>query len=201
MVEMIVKILGRCVSESIGPKSHTLNNPHCDMNLHNAKMGKNVSNADYCHNYRRSNVVHLSTVKPHQVYRPAPTKRGVSQFFAFRLHPSYVGRKIYKDVPQRNIRKPKKKSRSNGSELGFTMLGISEFADQMGVCTNTVRNWIAEGKLHEGTHYLHVGRIYRFPWSTEHIEKLMSALTPLRPPSRPAMKSQRPNRGRLKLRA
>jgi hypothetical protein len=53
----------------------------------------------------------------------------------------------------------------------------------------------------EGVHYLHIGNVYRFPWSREHIDKLMSSLTPEPPPSRPKLQSRRGNRGHLVFKA
>lgn len=84
---------------------------------------------------------------------------------------------------------------------GFEMLGLEEFARRMSICPNTVRNWIKRGKLVEGIHFMHVDTIYRFPWSMEHIDKLMRSLTPEPPPSRPKLQSRRGNRGHLKFRA
>lgn len=94
-------------------------------------------------------------------------------------------------------------SLANSIESGheFAMLGIGEFAIRMGVCSNTVRNWINDGKLVEGVHYLHIRRVYRFPWSREFVEKLMHTLAPSQPPARPVLRSHRINSPRLKFRA
>ena len=85
-------------------------------------------------------------------------------------------------------------------DTSFEMLGLVEFASRMSVCPNTIRNWILNGKLTEGVHYLHVGNVYRFPWSTEFVEKLMRSLAPESAPHRPRMQSRRGNRGRLHYR-
>ena len=79
------------------------------------------------------------------------------------------------------------------------MIGLLEFSRRMGVCANTIRNWIEIGKISAGEHYLHVGNVYRFPWSIEFVEKLMKHLTPKPVPRRPRLKSRTGNQVRLKL--
>lgn len=81
------------------------------------------------------------------------------------------------------------------------MIGLGLFAQKMGVCSNTVRYWIVEGKLVKGVHYFHIGRIYRFPWGPDYITSLLKSLSPALPPSRPRLQSRKGNRNRLKLRA
>lgn len=53
------------------------------------------------------------------------------------------------------------------------MVSLAEFARRMGVCPNTVRSWIAAGKLLEGVHFLRAGRVIRFPWGQEYMDRLM----------------------------
>jgi hypothetical protein len=144
---------------------------------------------------------HSSSSRQPNIYRPAVTTRFISPSRVYQLHPDYLHNR--QSGGSNSKKKPGIKNRTNKNSLrhDFEMIGISEFASRMSVCTNTVRNWIAEEKLTKGIHYMHSGRIFRFPWSQQHIENLMRALTSERPPTRPPMKSQRSNRGRLKLRA
>jgi hypothetical protein len=81
------------------------------------------------------------------------------------------------------------------------MISLTGFAKQMNVCVNTVRSWIANGKLEEGKHFSHIGNIYRFPWSDSYVEKLMQSLAPHPAKPRPLMKSRQKNRTHIKLRA
>lgn len=87
------------------------------------------------------------------------------------------------------------------TESSFQMLGLVEFASHMSVCPNSVRNWIKGGKLVEGEHYFHIGRIYRFPWGPEYLNKLMLSLAPEPSPVRPNMHSNTSNRARLRYQA
>ena len=80
------------------------------------------------------------------------------------------------------------------------MVDLKEFAIRMGVCPNTVRNWIATCKLVEGEHFFHTGRIYRFPWGPEFVSRLMQSLALERPSVRPRMRGRQGNKGRLQLR-
>ena len=81
------------------------------------------------------------------------------------------------------------------------MLSISEFAKRIGVCSNTVRKWISSGKLIVGEHYLNVGRVYRFAWSSTCVEKLMRDLSPQPAPVRPPLQSRNVNRQHIRYRA
>lgn len=81
------------------------------------------------------------------------------------------------------------------------MIGLLEFAQRMRVCANTIRNWIEDGRLTAGEHYLHVGRVYRFPWSLEFVEKLLKCVTPKPAPQRPKLKSRTANRAHIHYRA
>lgn len=87
------------------------------------------------------------------------------------------------------------------TESSLQMLGLIEFASRMSVCPNSVRNWIRDGKLVEGKHYFHIGRIYRFPWGPDFLKELMVSLAPEPSPSRPRMHSLAPNRKRLRYQA
>ena len=80
----------------------------------------------------------------------------------------------------------------------LTMVSLAEFARRMGVCPNTVRAWIAAGRLLEGAHFLRAGRLIRFPWGRELVERLMRDWHPSPPPPRPRLKSRR---GNLKFKA
>lgn len=81
------------------------------------------------------------------------------------------------------------------------MIGITEFARRMNVCQNTIRYWIRDGILVPGRHYLHCGRIYRFPWSDELLADLMGHLHPEPPPKRPRLDSRSGIRRHRKLKA
>lgn len=84
---------------------------------------------------------------------------------------------------------------------GFEMLNLADFASRMGVCKNTIRNWIREGKLVRGVHYFQAGRIYRFPWGPEFVKELMCSLVPIPALPRPKLKSRGGNRGQVVYRA
>ncbi len=47
---------------------------------------------------------------------------------------------------------------------GCELLTIQEFAEQMKVCSNTVREWINSGDLVEGHHFVKIRSVIRFPW-------------------------------------
>lgn len=115
------------------------------------------------------------------------------------IAPRYHSRQYLCASTSKKVWERKNDDLTNDIDIG--MLGIGEFAIRMGVCSNTVRNWIADGKLIEGIHYLHHGRIYRFPWSREFVDRLMQSLVTNPPPTRPGLRSHRTNRTRLKLRA
>jgi hypothetical protein len=84
----------------------------------------------------------------------------------------------------------------------FRMIGIMEFSRLMGVCTNTIRNWINAGKLIAGRHFYQRGRVIRFPSDRESIAQIMQELTERSPPQRPRLKRQSKNtRRKIKLRA
>ena len=52
------------------------------------------------------------------------------------------------------------------------ILTIEEFADRMKIAERTVWNWIHNGKLKAGTHYMRFDRVIRFAWGAELIQKL-----------------------------
>ena len=87
------------------------------------------------------------------------------------------------------------------SQNATQMVSLAKFAELMSICPNTVRNWIADGKLLAGTHYLHVGRVYRFAWGDSFVEKLMQSLTPQAVNPRPQLMSRQNNRTHLNFRA
>ena len=84
---------------------------------------------------------------------------------------------------------------------GLEMVTLTEFANRMGVCPNTIRRWMKEGVIKEGIHYFHIGHIIRLPWSLESVQLLMKSLAPEPPPPRPRLLSRKGNRGHLKLSA
>ncbi|QEM68772.1 hypothetical protein FO488_11800 [Geobacter sp. FeAm09] len=90
-----------------------------------------------------------------------------------------------------------KPNRANDPE----MLDLTAFAKKMMVSTNTIRNWIKLGKLIEGQHYIHVGRVYRFPWSHDCLAHLMRSLAPEPVATRPRMVTRRQNHTQLVFRA
>jgi len=81
----------------------------------------------------------------------------------------------------------------------YQMLNLKNFARLMDVCPNTVRNWMATGKLRADRHYLRCGRIIRFPWSDETMARLMTEWAREAPP-RPKMTTLTANGSRLRFR-
>ena len=53
------------------------------------------------------------------------------------------------------------------------MLNIEEFARRMQICRATVFEWIRSEILIQGRHYLRIGRVIRFPWSVELVQRLL----------------------------
>ena len=82
----------------------------------------------------------------------------------------------------------------------FQMINLKSFARRLDVCPNTIRNWMDSGKLSADRHYLRSGRIIRFPWSHETIERLMKEWSKY-VPSRPKLKSRTANKNRLRFKA
>lgn len=70
------------------------------------------------------------------------------------------------------------------------MLTVEEFAKRMKVCRTTVFQWIKEGVLVQGEHYIRLGRVIRFPWGPELIQALKKPVVKGKPPA--------PRRKRLK---
>lgn len=52
------------------------------------------------------------------------------------------------------------------------LLTVEEFAERMKISRTTVFDWIRKGTLKAGRHYLKIGRIVRFEWGPELIQKL-----------------------------
>jgi transcriptional regulator with XRE-family HTH domain len=44
------------------------------------------------------------------------------------------------------------------------LLTVEQFAKRLQVSRTTVFNWLKDGKLREGVHYLRIDRILRFRW-------------------------------------
>lgn len=52
------------------------------------------------------------------------------------------------------------------------ILTIEEFAERMKISRTTVFDWIRRGTLKSGRHYIKVGRVIRFEWGHELVQKL-----------------------------
>ena len=52
------------------------------------------------------------------------------------------------------------------------LLTIEEFAERMKISRTTVFDWMRKGTLKAGRHYMKIGRIIRFEWGPELIQKL-----------------------------
>ena len=52
------------------------------------------------------------------------------------------------------------------------VLTVEEFAERMQVSRTTVFDWIKKGVLKAGRHYIQIGRVIRFEWSCELLQKL-----------------------------
>ena len=57
----------------------------------------------------------------------------------------------------------------------FEMLDLRAFAERMKISRSTVYAWMKQGVLVEGTDYMHRGRILRFTWSHELVQRLMAS--------------------------
>ena len=52
------------------------------------------------------------------------------------------------------------------------LLTVEEFAERMKISRTTVFDWIRRGTLKTGRHYIKTGRIIRFEWGPELLQKL-----------------------------
>jgi excisionase family DNA binding protein len=52
------------------------------------------------------------------------------------------------------------------------LLTVQEFAERMKISRTTVFDWIRKGTLRLGRHYLKIGRVIRFEWGPELVQKL-----------------------------
>lgn len=52
------------------------------------------------------------------------------------------------------------------------LLTVEEFAERMKISRTTVFDWIRKGTLKIGQHYIKIGRVVRFEWGPELIQKL-----------------------------
>jgi|GEM_PF-1700472 len=61
------------------------------------------------------------------------------------------------------------------SELSneIDVLTIEEYAERLKVSRATVFEWMREGTLKAGRHYIKIGRVVRFPWSMLAVEKIL----------------------------
>ena len=52
------------------------------------------------------------------------------------------------------------------------LLTVEEFAKRMKISRTTVFDWIRKGTLKSGRHYIKLGRVVRFEWGPELLQKL-----------------------------
>jgi len=52
------------------------------------------------------------------------------------------------------------------------LLTVKEFAARMKISRTTVFDWIRKGALKAGRHYLKIGRVIRFEWGPELLQRL-----------------------------
>jgi len=52
------------------------------------------------------------------------------------------------------------------------LLTVEEFAQRMKISRTTVFDWIRKGALKAGRHYLKIGRVIRFEWGPELVQRL-----------------------------
>lgn len=72
------------------------------------------------------------------------------------------------------------------------ILDLAGFAQKMLVTKNTVHRWIERGKIVAGVHYMwDGGRVYRFNWGPDLIQKIMRHWHPNPAPPRPRLKSKK----------
>jgi hypothetical protein len=80
------------------------------------------------------------------------------------------------------------------------LIKLEEFAKRINVGRTTVFEWIKQGKLLPGRHFIKLGRVIRFPWGPELLEKLhedSDSIPGPAPASKPQQRSQcRTNSGR-----
>ena len=70
------------------------------------------------------------------------------------------------------------------------LINLEEFAKRMNVGRTTVFQWIKEGKLLPGRHFIKIGKVIRFEWGPELLKKLHEDSNPI-PGTAPASKPQR----------
>ena len=52
------------------------------------------------------------------------------------------------------------------------LITVEEFAKRMKISRTTVFDWIRKGRLKAGRHYIKVGRVIRFEWGPELLQRL-----------------------------
>lgn len=79
------------------------------------------------------------------------------------------------------------------------VLTVEEFADRMKISRATVFDWMQRGKLKAGRHYIHIGRVIRFEWGPELLQRLHEDCRasenppePVNRPPKPAIKKVTP---------
>ena len=57
------------------------------------------------------------------------------------------------------------------------LLTVEEFAERMKISRTTVFDWIRKGTLKSGRHFMKIGRVIRFEWGPELLQKLREDCT------------------------
>jgi predicted DNA-binding transcriptional regulator AlpA len=73
------------------------------------------------------------------------------------------------------------------------VLTVEEFAQKLHVSRATVFAWIKRGALTEGEHFFKLGRVLRFVWSGELLEKLLQGSCGDRPQPVKALAHEKPS--------
>lgn len=63
-------------------------------------------------------------------------------------------------------------SQTEATPSPIEMLTIEEFVERMKISRTTAFQWIREGVLIQGQHYIKIGRILRFPWGPGLVQAL-----------------------------
>lgn len=62
------------------------------------------------------------------------------------------------------------------------LLTVDQFAEKLQVSRATVFGWMQRDILIQGKHFFRLGRVLRFPWSTERVDALLQTSAQQLPP-------------------